>query len=488
MPIVAVAFAGLSQAATPEAGITWYRIVAEDGTVIGHASQEIVPLADGREIIAKREIDVRDEAPPAALLSPNSVDTTQTMSWSTVQREDSTGRAVSIVATSQIGPDWRNNRSRIEARVDGNKVEITRQTPAETRSLTVAITPAVRFDGGDDLFHSWNPATMPRIEFEDFNIDAMAPEHVVVEMLPGTRPNPDGTRDVLRKRYDGRELLSVARLKLDRDGRIVESIQPMFGSGISVQETDRETALGPHSSWRALPHLMTKSPYLISQSAMRGHIRYSFAFRDGIAFELPETSEQRATAKTGGVTVDICSDCGPGLPTDSAALADARKPTAWLQSDDPKIRAIAEPVAKLAVSDSRKMEILLQKAKPFLGKVEFIGHYSALETMSRHAADCTDAAVLLAALGRAAGIPTRVANGLVYSRESYHGVANVFMPHSWTLAYVDGKWRSFDLALDLFDSTHIALTVGDGDERSVLAAGQLASLLEWEGLVEVRSR
>jgi hypothetical protein len=133
------------------------------------------------------------------------------------------------------------------------------------------------------------------------------------------------------------------------------------------------------------------------------------------------------------------------------------------------------------------MELLLDKARPFLGKVDFVGHYSALETISRRAADCTDAAALLAALGRAAGIPTRVASGLVYSRESYHGVSNVFMPHSWTLAWVDGKWRSFDLALDDFDSTHIALTIGDGDERSVLAAGQLAGLLNWENMAEIRT-
>jgi len=91
-------------------------------------------------------------------------------------------------------------------------------------------------------------------------------------------------------------------------------------------------------------------------------------------------------------------------------------------------------------------------------------------------------------LGRAAGIPMRVASGLTYSRESYHGVSNAFMPHSWTLAYVDGRWRSFDLALNEFDSTHIALTIGDGDPRSVAAAGQLASLLVLDSLAEVRPR
>jgi hypothetical protein len=133
------------------------------------------------------------------------------------------------------------------------------------------------------------------------------------------------------------------------------------------------------------------------------------------------------------------------------------------------------------------MEMLLHEARPYLGTVDFTGHFSALETMSRRSGDCTEAAVLLAALGRAAGIPTRVANGLVYSRESYHGVSNAWMPHSWTLAWVDGHWRSFDLALDKFDSTHIALTIGNGDERSLLTASQLAGLLRWDSMAEIRT-
>jgi hypothetical protein len=261
----------------------------------------------------------------------------------------------------------------------------------------------------------------------------------------------------------------------------------LFGATIIVRATDRETALKPHPLYRVLPSVMTKSPFLISHDAMLSHIRYRFQFRDGIEFALPVTGEQRVKLEDHTATVDICGDCGPGLATDTATLADALKPTAWLQSDAPALHAIADPVAALKVSDSEKMEMLRLKAKPYLGVVDFTGHYSALETLSRKRGDCTEASVLLAALGRAAGIPTRVVNGLVYSRESYHGVANVFMPHSWTLAYADGKWRSFDLALDKFDSTHIALTIGDGDERSLLAASQLAGLLVWKEMAEVRT-
>src|SRR5271170_613115 len=108
---------------------------------------------------------------------------------------------------------------------------------------------------------------------------------------------------------------------------------------------------------------MTKSPYRVSQEAIRGHIRYRFSFHDGVQFPVPQTGEQRVTAEPGFATVDICAECGPGLPSDPASLADALKPTAWMQSDSADIQAIAAPVAKLAVSDTRKMEILRRKAR-----------------------------------------------------------------------------------------------------------------------------
>ena len=149
---------------------------------------------------------------------------------------------------------------------------------------------------------------------------------------------------------------------------------------------------------------------------------------------------------------------------------------------------MAAAIRSYDVSDARKMELLLERAIPYLEEADFNGHYSALDTLERGSGDCTEAAVLLAALGRAAGIPTRVASGVSYSRQSYHGVSNAFIPHSWTLAFVDGAWRSFDLSLREFDSAHIALTIGDGDPRSIAAAGQLASLLRLDSIAEVRRR
>ncbi len=476
--------AGAAAADELSGNATWYSILTESGLLVGHATHEVVAKPDGTEIVDTQEIDVQDEGNPQTLLSTNPVDRSEDLSWRTVLTEDKSGSTVSIDSVSRIG----RAEQRSTAQIFAGRADITRQTSAETRTVSVALPPGVRFDSGDDLLPAWNPAATPRLEFENFNIDAMAVERVTIEALPGTPPDAQGRIAAVRKRYEGSELRAITRLLLDASGRIVEVSQPMFGSGLTIRLSDKDSALYSRFGLHALTNAMTKSPFRISEAALAGHIRYRFSFRDGIAFALPQTGEQRVTAEPGFATVDICDDCGPGLSGDEADLAGALKPTAWLQSDDPRIRAIAAPVARLPISDTRKMEMLLQKAKPYLGAVDFTGHYSALETMSRHAADCTDAAVLLAAFGRAAGIPTRVASGLVYSRPSYHGVSNVFLPHTWTLAFVDGKWKSFDLALDDFDSTHIALTIGDGDERSVLAAGQLAGLLHWENMAEIRTQ
>lgn len=468
---MAVCAAAIPQpTAAEESGVSWYVIAAEDGAVLGHASIEVAATERGRDIIESQEIYLREQAG----------EPTRTMTRS-VRSEDGAGRTVSIGDTSRSG----RFSTRTEARIAGDAVQIVRQTPSGRWAGTVALPRAVRFDAGEALLHEWDPAAAPRLEFDNFSVDAMAVERIVIERAGAS---PEGGVTAVRRAYEGEQLRGVVRLELDSEGRVVEAAQPMFGETIRTRLTDRATALRAHQPYQVVPNFMTRSPFRISSASAQGHIRYRFAFRDGFTFAPPQTGEQRVSIEAGGVSMDICARCGPGLAADAASLADALRPTAWLQSDAPRLRAIAAPVARLAVSDARKMELLLERARPFLEHFDFNGHYSALDTVTRRAGDCTEAAVLLAALGRAAGIPTRVASGLAYSRASYHGVSNAFLPHSWTLAFVDGQWRSFDLALEAFDSTHIALTVGDGDARSIAAAGQLASLLRFDGLAEVRPR
>jgi hypothetical protein len=464
-------------AAEPSRGnAAYYAIVADGGTIIGYATHEERPGADGVESVDRSEMRLQEQDQPEFRVLSE-----------TIVRRDASGRTVWISEHSQTDSAW----SRSEARIADGAAEITYRSGPERFAVQVPLPAHVRFDGGHGLLQGWDRRAP--LEFEDFNLSAMAVEHVVIEAAPGAAADDDGRIAVLRRRYDGRDLRAISRLLLDRGNRVIELTQPSFGTGITFRPTDRATALRPRPAYSVMRNAVVQSPYRISDNALRGHIRYHFRFRDGLRFDLPQTGEQRVTAAPATapneVTVDICAACGPGLAGDDRALqARALRPTRWLQSDHPRLRALAAPFARMDVSGTRKMERLAVRARQLMPRVQFGGHYSALETLARGAGDCTEAAVLLAALGRAAGIPTRVASGLVYSRDAYHGVGNVFTPHSWVLAYVDGQWRSFDAALEYFDATHIAIVVGDGDARSIEAANQLASLLQWNGMTEVRAR
>jgi hypothetical protein len=459
-------------AVASDPGTDWYTISVADGAVVGHASHRVVHDAGGAAITDTQDISLTEAHHGALILSETRV-----------ERQDAAGRTVSITDRTRNG----DAATDTVARIDGRFAEITRRTAAGERHARVALPPGTRFDDGEPLLADWDPVHVPQLAFDRLDIGAMVVEHVVLESVPNGPRDPVGAVTVLRRHYDGDELRAVARLSLDRDGHVVALTQPMFGTGVTLRASDRDTALREHPPYRVDLALSVASPFHISLGAARGHIRYRFAFADGMRFAPPQTGEQRVVMTGDIATIDVCAGCGPGLPSDDAALAAARRPTAWLQSDSAEIRDIAAPIARMKAPGVRKMAQLALFARRRLWKIDPWGHYSALDAIKRGAGDCTEDAVVLAALGRAAGIPTKVANGLAYVRGEFHGERNAFLPHSWTLAWVDGAWRSFDMSLDGFDATHIALTVGDGDARSVLAVGELASLLEWKEMAEVRA-
>lgn len=460
-------------ASAPEApppGGRWYDIVADDGERLGYASRHEAADGGARTITERQFYYLREHnSQPTRIANV-------TIRW--VGSDGQTDRIEETTSTGRF-------TSRTSVRRDGARADVQRVTRTETREEMVSLPAGVVLDDGEALLAAWDVSASPRLEFLSFNVNSASVERVVIE---ATQAGADGRVAAIRRRYEGADLRGVSRILLGADGHIIEAAQPVFGETIWFRESSRERVLEAHSPYAVVSNSMVRSPVRITSDAQRGHIRYRLYYRDGFDFALPSTGEQRQLRDGDAVVVDVCETCGEGLASDPNALSAALRPTAWLQSDDSRIIAIAAPVARMNVSDARKMELLIERALPYIAELDFNGHYSALDTVIRRAGDCTEAAVLLAALGRAAGIPTRVASGVTYSRQAYHGVSNAFMPHSWTLAYVDGRWRSFDLALAEFSSTHIALTIGDGDPRSIAAAGQLASLLVFDSLAEVRTR
>ena len=200
---------------------------------------------------------------------------------------------------------------------------------------------------------------------------------------------------------------------------------------------------------------------------------------------------------------------GPGqsVPPDAdeaagAATVDRSRylaPSPFLDHRDPAIRALLasldgaarprpvdadplpapEPDQAPATAPDRPEETPRQRAARLTALVRSrisdknldTGFATASEVARTLSGDCTEHAVLLAALLRADGIPSRVASGLVYL-ERFAGGRDVFGYHMWTQALIGGRWIDLDAALpgevDGFDATHVALAVSalDGPEAA----------------------
>jgi hypothetical protein len=89
-----------------------------------------------------------------------------------------------------------------------------------------------------------------------------------------------------------------------------------------------------------------------------------------------------------------------------------------------------------------------------------VGFATASEVCRNKEGDCSEHAVLLAALGRACGLPARVATGLVYV-PIFGGNEDIFGFHMWTQFRIGDAWVDFDAAQRESDCnpTHIAFNV-----------------------------
>jgi hypothetical protein len=117
------------------------------------------------------------------------------------------------------------------------------------------------------------------------------------------------------------------------------------------------------------------------------------------------------------------------------------EPDRYIQSDHPRIRAVADSVREATGASGWELaqELSQWVGHYITGKNYGQGFASALEVMDTRAGDCTEHSVLLTALLRASRLPARPAVGVVYHQ-------GTFLGHMWTEVYVN-YWRTLD-ALD----------------------------------------
>lgn len=155
------------------------------------------------------------------------------------------------------------------------------------------------------------------------------------------------------------------------------------------------------------------------------------------------------------------------------------EPSADVNFKDPEVAKLAKEAAGDEKDPAKLAEKLCQFVHRYVQTKNLsVGFASASEVARSKEGDCTEHGILLAALGRAVGIPTRIVTGVVYTEE-FAGKRNVFVGHLWTQFWLDGEWVDVDAAFGQtdVDPTHIALGVsaaGDTGMADLVTSGWLS--------------
>lgn len=142
-----------------------------------------------------------------------------------------------------------------------------------------------------------------------------------------------------------------------------------------------------------------------------------------------------------------------------------------IESDHPEIRKAAEEAVEGATLPREKVERLVSWVSESVADTQE-DSFSALEVLRTRRGECQAHTLLYAAMARAAGIPTRLAGGIVYME----GMG--FLYHAWAESYADG-WIAVDPTFSQVgvDATHIKLVEGH-DWLSLLQLGRVVGQIK----------
>jgi len=251
---------------------------------------------------------------------------------------------------------------------------------------------------------------------------------------------------------------------VDEQGETVRSVSTFPPPGMETVRTDRATALAeetadaafdlgaatriPVANMPADPHGCREIVYLAELT----HGSIEGVFPSGASQSVRKLDEQRAEVRVrairpaklaDGTPSDVRPPSSDGQPMEAAPTDDERVANGLVQSDDATVVALAKSVAA-DESDAWRVAIALEAlVRRHVQPKQFSQAMATAAEVARSGeGDCTEHAVLLAALCRSRGLAARVAIGLVYA-ESLGG----FAYHMWNEVWIDGQWIPLDATL-----------------------------------------
>jgi len=321
-----------------------------------------------------------------------------------------------------------------------------------------------------------------RVILQTFVAEASAVSHLIRTMLGTERLTISGGELETLKIEESLEGMPVKRtLWLDKEGYPIKQEEPGPFGTMTVWSADQAVALAAVSG-AGLPREMSAS------SIVRTNIRLPRAYpierlRLRLIHKNPDLGWPDFSAPN-QMTLDqsdselvleirrLRPPAGLGFP--AAISAENREylaPNAYIQSDDPEIREWAANLIK-GEKDLFSAALTLRRWVTEEMSLDLGIVFAPSSEILRHRrGTCLGYATLLAALARAAGIPSRVVMGYVYAMGMFGG-------HAWTEVLAGKEWIPLDAAIvnegtaDAARFYLIATSLADGPGELSFGAGQ----------------
>ncbi|HLP84015.1 MAG TPA: transglutaminase-like domain-containing protein [Phycisphaerales bacterium] len=275
---------------------------------------------------------------------------------------------------------------------------------------------------------------------------------------------------------------------LDSEGDLLRG-ETLMGGAMKIVMTRSTREKASKSGGGATPEIMVstfiKPDKPIAHARRSTQAQFTLSVTEGDLPDFPDTGTQDFTrtgpaAATLLVRTQAFLDASPEDIANDAYLASS----ALAKLDDQRLAAFVGRV-DATLSPAEKAEALRREVYRFIADKNLgTGMGSSTEVLRTKQGDCTEHGVLLCAALRKAGIPARVATGLIYA-DAFAGGKDIFGYHMWAQALleVDGKPRWIDLDGTLpdatpYDATHIAIATSDlSDEKGTLSLLNVAQVM-----------
>jgi hypothetical protein len=241
---------------------------------------------------------------------------------------------------------------------------------------------------------------------------------------------------------------------LDDEGTVLKEESPMglvlareeenvAQGGVLGGEVDIVQAVAIHSN------IPIRNPRAVSSLKVRlKRISLAkFAINDG---------RQKLTGNTLHVMKDEWPDSPSlSLPSNGKEVKAYLRPTTLIQSHHSLIRGRATEIVGTKAGTVAAIRAMSEWVYHHIEKKPTLSLPSALEVLESRMGDCNEHAILLVALLRSLGIPSRPCVGIVYFKDGFYY-------HAWVEVWM-GRWLSVDPTLNQVpaDATHIKFVHGD---------------------------